>query len=146
MRIHQVSVADAIVSLGSGPQGLSSREAMRRLREYGPNRIEEVRGEPPLVRFLKEFTHFFAMILWVAAALAFVAEWSDPGQGMAKVGYTIVAVIVVSGLFSFWQEFRVERTLAALRELLPQHVDVLRDGMVMRLVADQLVPGDIVLL
>jgi sodium/potassium-transporting ATPase subunit alpha len=51
--------------------------------------------------------------------LAFVAEWSDPGHGMAKVGYAILAVIVVSGLFSFWQEFRVERTLAALRGLLP---------------------------
>ncbi|MGA7762166.1 MAG: HAD-IC family P-type ATPase, partial [Candidatus Binataceae bacterium] len=52
---------------------------------------------------------------WLAAGLAFVAEWSDPGHGMAKVGYAILAVIVVSGLFSFWQEFRVERTLAALR-------------------------------
>jgi sodium/potassium-transporting ATPase subunit alpha len=67
------------------------------------------------LRFLKEFAHFFALILWLAAALAFLAEWIDPGQGMAKIGYAVVAVIVVSGLFSFWQEFRVERTLAALR-------------------------------
>jgi len=98
------------------------------------------------LRFLKEFTHFFALILWLAAALAFLAEWIDPGQGMAKIGYAVVAVIVVSGIFSFWQEFRVERTLAALRELLPQQVEVLRDGKVARLPADQLVPGDIVVL
>jgi sodium/potassium-transporting ATPase subunit alpha len=78
--------------------------------------------------------------------LAFLAEWSDPGHGMAKVGYAILAVILVSGMFSFWQEFRVERTLAALRGLLPQHVDVLRDGKAVRLLADQLVPGDIILL
>ena len=65
---------------------------------------------------------------------------------MAKVGYAILAVILVSGLFSFWQEFRVERTLAALRELLPQQVEVLRDGKAVRLLADRLVPGDIVLL
>ena len=109
------SAADAIASLNSSPQGLSSVEAMRRLSEYGLNRVEEVARESILLRFLKEFTHFFALILWLAAGLAFVAEWSDPGHGMAKVGYAILAVIVVSGLFSFWQEFRVERTLAALR-------------------------------
>jgi len=115
MQIHQLSAADAIASLNRSPQGLSSVEAMRRLSEYGLNRVEEVARESILLRFLKEFTHFFALILWLAAGLAFVAEWSDPGHGMAKVGYAILAVIVVSGLFSFWQEFRVERTLAALR-------------------------------
>jgi sodium/potassium-transporting ATPase subunit alpha len=146
MRIHQLSAADAIASLNSNPQGLSSAEALRRLSEYGPNRVEEVAGEPMLLRFLKEFTHFFALILWLAAVLAFLAEWSDPGEGMAKVGYAILAVILVSGLFSFWQEFRVERTLAALRELLPQQVDVLREGKAVRLLADHLVPGEIVLL
>jgi sodium/potassium-transporting ATPase subunit alpha len=146
MQIHQLSAADAVASLNSSPQGLSSAQAARRLAEYGPNRVEEVAGEPMLLRFLKEFTHFFALILWLAAALAFLAEWSDPGQDMAKVGYAILVVILVSGLFSFWQEFRVERTLAALRELLPQQVDVLRDGKAVRLHADSLVPGEIVLL
>jgi hypothetical protein len=120
MRIHQLSGAEAIASLNSTPQGLSSVEALRRLGEYGFNRVEEVARESMLLRFLKEFTHLFALILWLAAGLAFLAEWSDPGQGMAKIGYAILAAIVVSGLFSFWQEFRVERTLAALCELLPQ--------------------------
>jgi sodium/potassium-transporting ATPase subunit alpha len=146
MQIHQLSAADAVTSLNSSPQGLSSAQAARRLAEYGLNRVEEVAGEPMLLRFLKEFTHFFALILWLAAVLAFLAEWSDPGQGTAKVGYAILVVILVSGLFSFWQEFRVERTLAALRELLPQQVDVLRDGKAVRLHADSLVPGEIVLL
>jgi calcium-translocating P-type ATPase len=86
------------------------------------------------------------VILWVAAALAFFAEWSAPGQGMAKVGYAIVVVILVSGVFSFWQEYRVEQTLAALRRFLPQQADVLRDGTAVRLSIEQLVPGDLVLL
>ena len=144
MKIQQLSSDGAVSSLNSGPQGLSSAEAQRRLWEFGPNRVEEVRRESPVLRFLKEFTHFFALILWLAAALAFLAEWIDPGQGMSKIGYAVIAVIVVSGIFSFWQEFRVERTLAALRQLLPQQVEVLRDGKVARLPADQLVPGDIV--
>jgi sodium/potassium-transporting ATPase subunit alpha len=146
MKIQQITADDAIASLNSSRQGLSREEALRRLREYGPNRVEEAVRESPVLRFLKEFTHFFALILWLAAALAFVAEWIDPGQGMAEIGYAVVAVIVVSGLFSFWQEFRVERTLAALRELLPQQIEVLRDSKVARVPADQLAPGDIVVL
>ena len=65
---------------------------------------------------------------------------------MAKVGYAIVTVILVSGLFSFWQEYRIEQTLAALRKLLPRQVQVLREGKVARVPAEELVPGDIVLL
>lgn len=88
--------------------------------------------------------NFFSLILWVAAGLAFFAEWNDPGQDMTKVGYAIVTVILVSGLLSFWQEYRVEQTLAALRKLLPQQAQVLREIKVTRVPAEQLVPGDIV--
>src|SRR5690349_16059360 len=108
--------------------------------------MEPVAGVPVWLRLFKEFFHFFAVILWVATALAFLGEWAEPGQGMAKIGFAIVAVIVVSGLFSFWQEYRVERTLAALRGLLPQTVKALRDARVIQIAAEALVPGDIVLL
>ena len=146
MQIHQLSVEDALARLGSSPQGLSHAEAARRLAEYGPSRVEAAPREHVVLRFLREFTNFFALILWVAAALSFFAEWSAPGQGMGKLAFAIVGVILVSGLFSFWQEFRVEKTLAALRKLLPQQVSVLRDGAINRILAELLVPGDIVLL
>jgi sodium/potassium-transporting ATPase subunit alpha len=146
MKIQQLTAGDALASLKSDPQGLSSSEALRRFHEYGPNRVEEVVRQSAVFRFLNEFTHFFALILWLAAALAFLAEWLEPGQGMAKIGYAVVAVIVVTGLFSFWQEFRAEQTLAALRGLLPQQVEVMREGIAQRLLAEQLVPGDVVLL
>lgn len=146
MKIHQLSADEAIASLRSTPQGLLSAEAARRLLEYGPNRVQKVARESLILRFLKEFTQFFSLILWVAAGLAFLAEWSAPGQGMAKVGYAIIAVILVSGLFSFWQEYRVEQTLAALRKLLPQQVKVSREGKVAQVDVEQLVPGDVVLL
>ena len=54
MKIHQLSAADAIASLNSNPQGLSSVEALRRLGEYGLNQVEEVARESILLRFLKE--------------------------------------------------------------------------------------------
>ena len=144
--ISQLSNDAALRVLDTRPSGLSMSEAQRRLQTYGPNRVEQPRGESLLVSFLKQFTHFFAVILWVAAALAFFAEWSAPGQGMAKVGVAIVVVIVVSGVFSFWQEYRAEQTLAALRQLLPQQAEVLREGKAVEVPIEQLVPGDIVLL
>ena len=141
MKISRLSVDDAIASLHGSVHGLSSAEAARRLREYGPNRLEEIARESLFLRFLKELTRFFSVILWVAAALAFLAEWNEPGQGMARLGYAIIAVILISTLFSLWQEYRVEQTIAALRALLPQRIDVLRNGAVAQLLAEQLVPG-----
>jgi sodium/potassium-transporting ATPase subunit alpha len=145
-RIDHLSAADALGSLNSTPQGLSAAEARRRLREFGPNHVEEMRHEHPLLRFLQGLTHFFALILWVAAVLAFFAEWRAPGEGMAKIGYAIVVVILVSAVFSFWQEYRAEQTLAALRQLLPHQAAIVREGKVVQLPIEQLVPGDIVLL
>lgn len=144
MKIHQLSPLDAVASLKSREAGLNSDEVERRLHEYGINKVEKSALEPLWLRFIREFTTFFSLILWIAAGLAFFAEWSDPGQGMVKVGYAIVTVILVSGLFSFWQEYRVEQTLAALRKLLPQQAQVKREGKVAHIPVDQLVPGDIV--
>jgi sodium/potassium-transporting ATPase subunit alpha len=146
MNIHQLTVADAISSLRSSGQGLSRAEAARRLREYGPNRVEQAAREHPVVRLLREFTHFFALILWLAAALAFLAEFNDPGQGMATLGGAILGVIFINGLFSFWQEYRAEKAIAALRKLLPAYVVVVRDNGNERIPAEQLVPGDILYL
>ena len=65
---------------------------------------------------------------------------------MWQLGVAIVAVILINGGFSFWQEYRAERAIDALRKLLPQHVKVVRDGQLLDIPGDRLVPGDIVLL
>ncbi|HEY5993028.1 MAG TPA: cation-transporting P-type ATPase [Gallionellaceae bacterium] len=144
MKIHQLTADEAIKSLHSGPQGLSHAAAAGRLLEYGPNRVEEAAREHLVLRLLREFTHFFALILWLAAVLAFVAEFYDPGKGMAMLGVAMLGVIVVNGLFSFWQEHRAEEAIAALRQLLPAQVVVVRENENLRIPAEELVPGDIV--
>lgn len=146
MKIHQLSVPDALASVRSSAQGLAAVEAAARLAEYGPNGVEPLATEPWWLRLLKEFTHLFSLILWIAAGLAFLADWYEPAQGMARVGWAVVVVILVSGVFSFWQEIRVERTLAALQGLLPSRAEVLRDGAPIKLPAEALVPGDVILL
>ncbi|MBI5937976.1 MAG: cation-transporting P-type ATPase [Betaproteobacteria bacterium] len=146
MKIHRLSAEDALASLRSRREGLSRAEAAARLREYGENRVERL-ARPPWYRLLaKEFSHLFAIILWLAAGLAFFSEWREPGQGMAALGWAVLGVIAVNGLFSFWQEYRAEAVLAKLEALLPQAVTVLREGERQRLPASRLVPGDVVLL
>ena len=145
MAITRLRADEVLASLNSGPGGLTTAEARRRLAEFGPNHLEEVARVALPLRLAREFTHLFAIILWIAAALCFVAEAYDPGQGMARLGWAIVGVIVINGVFSFWQEYRAERAVAALRELLPQRVAVSRDGAVQQIPAVELVPGDVVL-
>ena len=146
MHLANLSIAEALKSLESSEQGLSAVEAARRQREYGENRIAEIGGEAEWRRFLREFTHFFAIILWLAAGLAFFAESRSPGEGMWQLGIAIVAVIVINGVFSYWQEYRAERAIDALRKLLPQIAKVLRDGALTTLPVEQLVPGDVILI
>lgn len=145
MKIHHLTVDDALASLHSGPEGLTASEAARRLAEFGPNRVQRVAGPSLWSRFMRVFTHLFAVILWVAAALAFVAEWRGPGEGMATLGFAIVGVILINGLFSFWQEYRAERAIAALQRLLPHQVKALRENAVFEIPAEELVPGDVIL-
>ena len=134
----------ALSALHSQTAGLGAAEVQRRLRAFGPNQVERLAGEPVWLTLLREFTHFFALVLWLAAGLAFAAEHIEPGQGMAELGVAIVGVILVNGGFSFWQAYRAEQALDALRRLLPQRVKVRRDGRLDEIDAAGLVPGDVV--
>lgn len=137
---------EALVALGSGREGLAYSVVQRRLAEFGPNCVEAVKRESGWLTLLREFIHFFAIVLWLAAGLAFLAEQFQPGQGMAQLGWAIICVILVNGGFSFWQTYRAEQALAALRLLLPQHVNVRRAGRTEQVDVAALVPGDVVLL
>ena len=144
MKLQQLSGSEVISALKSGAQGLSSSEAARRIQAFGPNRIEERERENLWIRLAKEFTHFFAVILWIAAALALLSDWRTPGQGMGALALAIIGVILVNGIFSFWQEYRAERAVEALRKMLPHKVRVFRDAILTEVLSEDLVPGDVV--
>ena len=119
---------------------------MARRLEFGPNRIERLPATPLFIRFVSQFTHLFAALLWVAAVLALIADLQMPGQGMATLAAAIIAVIVVNGVFSFWQEYRAEETMTALQRLLPHQVRARRGGTVVVIPAEDVVPGDVIFL
>jgi calcium-translocating P-type ATPase len=144
MLIHQLSLDEVFATLRSSPAGLSRRDALERRHEFGANRIERSPPTPLFLRFIAQFTHFFAVLLWVAALLALFADVRMPGHGMATLAIAIVAVIVINGAFSFWQEYRAEETMAALQRLLPHQVRVLRDGAAAIIPAEDIVPGDVI--
>ncbi|WP_235347236.1 cation-translocating P-type ATPase [Arthrobacter sp. SPG23] len=126
---------------GALPQaaGLSSEEAAFRLRQIGPNRLPEGHTVPRWRKLLAELTHFFAIMLWVAAGLAYVA-------GMPQLAVAIVVVILVNGLFAYIQQERAQRAASKLRELLPAMVSVRRDNRVTKIHTTEVVPDDVVVL
>lgn len=146
MKVHHLTVEEAYRSLQSSERGLAAEVVAKRLAEFGPNEVRESPREAVGLRLIKGFTHFFAIILWAAAALVFVAEVQQPGQGMKTLGWAIVGVIFINGLFSFWQENRAEHALQALLKMLPNEVNVLRDGVFTFVPARDLVPGDVITL
>ncbi len=146
MNIHAFSRPEVLKALVTSEAGLSQAEAGSRLREYGLNEITEVRKVPLYLRFLAQFTHFLAVLLWLAAALCFISEYLRPGEGLLSLGLAIVGVILINAVFTFIQEYRAERALAALKALLPFNVKVVREGRQREIPAREVVPGDLFIL
>ncbi len=143
MHISQLTVEAALASLHSRASGLDVSEAAARQVEFGPNAVERVGGPSSIRALVGEFVHLFALILWAAAGLAFVAHHLHPGEGMDALGVAILGVIVLNGVFSFWQVYQAERAFASLQQLLPAQATVTRGGVVQMLPAPEVVPGDI---
>jgi P-type Ca2+ transporter type 2C len=119
--------------------GLSTAEAERRLAEVGPNAIEEAKGPSPARQLAANFVQPLALLLWACAGLALVAE-------MPELSVAIALVVVVNALFSFFETYRAERAVAALRQMLPQRVHARRDGAAAEVASEDIVPGDVLLL
>jgi calcium-translocating P-type ATPase len=123
----------------TGIRGLTSAEAARRLAVDGPNVLPAPPRPAPWRHLLRQFVAFFALMLWVAAGLAFLA-------GLPQLGIAVIAVVVLNGVFAFVQEYRAERAAERLADLLPRRATVVRDGVRDDVDAAELVVGDLVLL
>jgi Ca2+-transporting ATPase len=141
MQFYELDKEQLFEELKINDNGISEAEAKKRLEIYGPNVIKGKRRRSLVLRFLDNFTHLLAIILWVAAGLCFI-----PGVDMPQLGYAIIVVIVINAMFSFMQEFRAEKALEALKKMLPAYSNVLRDGEIMEVLASELIPGDILVL
>ena len=120
-------------------QGLSAAEAADRLGQYGPNELVERGGRTPWRILWEQLTATMVLILVAAAVIsAFLQKWQEAAA--------ILAIVLLFALLGFFQEYRAERAMAALKKLAVPAVRVRRDGRIQELPASELVPGDILLL
>jgi len=136
---HAYKPDKALAHFASQVEGLSVTEAEKRLAEIGQNRIETSQRSGPLVRLARQFNNILIYIL-IAAAIgtAFLEHWVDT--------FVILAVVLINASIGFVQEGKAEQALDAIRNMLSPQAVVLRNGQRQTIPAEQLVPGDIVLL
>ncbi len=135
---HDRGADQALSSFDSGYEGISNEDAQRRLSEHGPNRLPEMATRGPLLRFLYQFHNVLIYVLLVAAVVtAILGHWIDSG--------VILAVVLINTIIGFVQEGKAEDALRAIRKMLSAKSLVLRDGKRHTIPAEELVPGDVVL-
>nr|WP_255654396.1 calcium-translocating P-type ATPase, SERCA-type [Cohnella sp. REN36] len=132
--------AELATALGTNvKEGLAADEAASRIALHGLNELAERRRESPFKLLINQFKDFMVLVLAGATVVSgLLGEMLD--------ALTIIAIIVLNGLLGFYQEFRAERSLQALKELSAPSARVLRGGMMETVPARNLVPGDVVLL
>ncbi|MBL8608762.1 MAG: cation-transporting P-type ATPase [Myxococcales bacterium] len=144
--IHNLEVAEVWSRLESRAEGLEVDEAARRLAEGGPNALHPAPRLVWLRLLLKQLTNLFSVLLDVSAALCFVADRMQPGEGMGLLGWALLGVAGLNALFAFAQDLRAERAMSALVEMLPQRITVRRAGVEQEIPTDRVVRGDVLLL
>jgi Ca2+-transporting ATPase len=146
---HRETAAAVVAALGSdAARGLSRAEAERRLAEHGPNRLESAPETPWWVRLAEQFRNFLVIILLAATVISMV-EWllQDPREtALPYEAIVILAIVILNALLGYFQEARAERSVRALMALAAPESTVVRDGDRRRIPAEEIVPGDIVLL
>lgn len=143
---HNLSVEQAFKQLDLHPDGLTETEAAERLKRWGGNQLRQRKPISPIKLFLKQFANYFILVLLFAAGLAYGVSFL-PGQGERKLtAYFILGIILLSVLLSFFEEYRSQRELDALSKLLVFRTNVLREGVRREVEAEQVVPGDVMVL
>lgn len=120
-------------------QGLSKSEAQKRLQELGPNQLVEQQKVSALHLFFDQFSSFIVWILISAATIAgILREWVD--------ALAIITIVILNALLGFYQEYKAEKSLSALRKMVTRSSKVIRDGKLQTLQSKKIVPGDLVLI
>jgi sodium/potassium-transporting ATPase subunit alpha len=143
---HKISLAELEQALTCEGIGLDGAEALNRLAQFGSNELHARKDVPEIIKFLRQFRNFFALLLFAGAALAFLADYLKPGEGNFYIAVALLTVVLINALFTYAQEHEGERIMESFRNMLPPMIYAVRDGQVSRIEARLLVPGDVMLL
>jgi len=139
VRWHALELEEVLKKLDTSLEGLTSDEARKRLEKYGPNEIKTEKGISPWRILLGQFESPLVLMLLLATGLSvLIGELTD--------AITIVAIVIASALLGFYQEYKAERAVEALKKMAALTARVLRDGNEVTVKASEVVPGDILIL
>jgi len=139
LRWHTLEVEEVISTLKTDLEGLSKEEANRRLATYGLNELQKEKRKSPVRLFLAQFKNILIIILLIATALSMAI-------GEVYDAIVIIAIVIACAVLGFFEEYRAEKALEALKKMAAPTATVLRDGREVRIQAREIVPGDIILL
>ena len=144
MNYHQQSPGQVLEQLNSSAEGLTGQEAKQRLDRYGPNKLAEGKKVTLLQRFLQQLSDPMIIIL-LAAALVSGITAAYSGESFADV-VIILIVVIINAVLGVYQESKAEKAIEALQEMTAATSKVVRDGKMVLLKSEELVPGDVVIL
>lgn len=140
MKWHNLSVDETLKKLKSNADnGLNTEEAKKRNIEYGLNELVEKKKDGPITLFLSQFKEILIIILIIAAIAAYYV-------GDAIDAIVILVVVIINAVVGFIQEYRAEKAMEKLKGLISSEAVVIRDGQTQKITANQLTPGDIVII
>ncbi len=142
---YQSSAEDVLSQLKVTSDGLSAAEAERRLDEYGPNQLQAAKKLNPFKLFFGQFKDALIIILLIAAAVSFGLAFVEE-DGSTKESILIFTIVIAIALVGFFNEYKAEKTVEALRKLVGFKARVRRGGKTAEVDALNLVPGDVVLI
>lgn len=148
---HKIPLAQLLDQLQTDPQnGLTQEQAHEIWLRDGPNQLTEVRGSSQWVKFCKNIFGGFATLLWVGAFLCFfaysiqVSTIESVSPDNLYLGIVLVFVVVVTGIFSYYQEAKSDQIMDSFKNLVPQYATVIRSGTKRKVPVDEVVVGDLI--
>ncbi|MGB2696512.1 MAG: calcium-translocating P-type ATPase, SERCA-type [Candidatus Zixiibacteriota bacterium] len=136
---HAMSSEKVMEELEASENGLTSDNAKARLEKYGENKLKEERKTTPLEIFINQFKSILILILIIATAVSFaIGEITD--------ALAILVIVLLNAFLGFYQEYKAEKALEALKKMLSDTARVIRDGKMTEIDSALLVPGEITVL
>lgn len=126
--------------------GLTTEMAIKRNLEEGDNKLPEKEKTPGWIKFLKEITNWFAIMLWIGSILSIITYILQPAGNLPNLylAFVLIFVIILTGVITFAQGAKSEALMEGFKNMLPSVTKVIRDGKMTQIPAEKLVRGDVV--
>jgi len=148
---HKVPLADLYQRLGTNPDtGLTNAQVKHNQERDGPNRLTPPPQTPEWVKFCQNLFGGFSLLLWLGAILCFLAygiqagTFEEPPDDNLYLGIVLTGVVLVTGIFSYYQESKSSKIMESFANMVPQYALAIREGDKVSVKAEDLVIGDII--